>query len=136
MQKPFQLTEEMDQELANEVSTLAPQGNEATHDSFGARAFAPKSRRRQVDSLHSEGDASGSSNDQQVIAEDPINPSHYRRHPSGVECIDITEHMLFNPGNAVKYIWRYMDKDDPVENLRKAQWYLEREILRLTRAPR
>jgi hypothetical protein len=67
------------------------------------------------------------------IPEDPINPPHYRKHPSGIECIEVTEHMMFNPGNAVKYIWRYLDKGDPVENLRKAQWYLEREILRLTR---
>jgi len=136
MQKPFQLTDEMAKELANEVATLAPQGNEATHDPSGARAFAPRLRRGKDNLSHSEGDAPGSQNDQQVIEEDPINPSHYRRHPSGVECIDITEHMLFNPGNAVKYIWRYMDKGDPVENLRKAQWYLEREILRLTRVPR
>ncbi len=136
MQKPFTLTDEMAQELANEVSSLAPQGDEAAHDPTGARAFAPKLRRRQIDRLHSESDAPRPSNDQQVVEEDPINPSHYRRHPSGIECIDITEHMLFNPGNAVKYIWRYMDKGDPVENLRKAQWYLEREILRLTRVPR
>jgi len=33
-------------------------------------------------------------------------PPHYKSHPSGVECIQITEHMNFNLGNAVKYIWR------------------------------
>jgi len=33
-------------------------------------------------------------------------PDHYNKHPSGVECIDIVEHMSFNLGNAVKYIWR------------------------------
>jgi len=136
MQKPFTLTDEMAKELDNEVATLAPQGDEAAHDPSGARAFAPRLRKRNANVPNSGSDASGSQNDQQVIEEDPINPSHYRRHPSGVECIDITEHMLFNPGNAVKYIWRYMDKGDPVENLRKAQWYLEREILRLTRVPR
>jgi hypothetical protein len=136
MQKPFTLTNEMAQELANEVATLAPQGDEAAHDPVGASPFAPRLRRRKDDLLHSESDAARPQDDQQAIAEDPINPSHYRKHPSGVECIEITEHMTFNSGNAVKYIWRYMDKGDPVENLRKAQWYLEREILRLTRAPR
>lgn len=32
------------------------------------------------------------------------NPKHYTEHPSGVECIQITEHMGFNLGNAVKYL--------------------------------
>jgi len=49
MQKPFTLTDEMAQELANEVSSLAPQGDDAAHDPTGARAFAPKLRRRQID---------------------------------------------------------------------------------------
>ena len=61
---------------------------------------------------------------------DPINPQHYRSHPSGVECIQITEHMNFNLGNAMKYIWRASLKGG-VEDLKKAQWYLNREISRL-----
>ncbi len=68
---------------------------------------------------------------QPPIPEDPINPSHYRKHPSGIECIEVTRHMNFNVGNAIKYLWRYMDKGDPVENLKKAQWYLDDEIRRL-----
>lgn len=59
---------------------------------------------------------------------DPINPPHYTDHPSGVECIQITEHMGFNLGNALKYIWRCDLKHDAVEDLKKAKWYLEREI--------
>lgn len=66
-----------------------------------------------------------------TIAEDAINPAHYRRHPSGIECIEVTRHMNFNLGNAIKYIWRHADKGDPVENLKKAQWYLDDEIRRL-----
>ena len=63
---------------------------------------------------------------------DPVNnPAHYTNHPSGIECIQVTEHMNFNRGNAVKYIWRCGDKGEPVEDLRKAIWYLEREIARL-----
>lgn len=63
---------------------------------------------------------------------DPVNnPAHYTNHPSGIECIQVTEHMNFNRGNAVKYIWRCGDKGKPVEDLRKAIWYLEREIARL-----
>lgn len=64
-------------------------------------------------------------------AEDPINPAHYRKHPSGIECIEVTRHMNFNIGNAIKYLWRHADKDDPIENLQKAQWYISDEIQRL-----
>jgi hypothetical protein len=62
---------------------------------------------------------------------DPVeHPKHYTQHPSGVECIDITEHMGFCLGNAIKYIWRANLKGG-LEDLRKAQWYIQREISRL-----
>jgi len=62
---------------------------------------------------------------------DPINhPPHYTQHPSGVECIAITEHMNFCLGNAIKYIWRADLKINTVEDLEKAAWYLQREIQR------
>lgn len=61
-------------------------------------------------------------------------PPHYTQHPSGVECIQITEHMNFCRGNAVKYIWRAGDKGDEIEDLKKARWYIDREIARLERA--
>lgn len=56
------------------------------------------------------------------------NPPHYKSHPSGVECIQITEHMSFCLGNAIKYIWRADLKNDAIEDLKKARWYLDREI--------
>lgn len=60
---------------------------------------------------------------------DPVNnPKHYTDHPSGIECIQVTEHMGFNLGNAVKYIWRCDLKKDAIEDLRKAVWYIQREI--------
>lgn len=60
---------------------------------------------------------------------DPVNhPRHYTEHPSGVECIQITEHMSFCLGNAIKYIWRADLKGKSVEDLKKARWYLDREI--------
>ena len=58
-------------------------------------------------------------------------PDHYNSHPSGVECIEITEHMNFCLGNAVKYIWRASLKGKEVEDLRKARWYIDREISRI-----
>ena len=57
-------------------------------------------------------------------------PPHYTRHPSGVECIQITEHMGFCLGNAVRCIWRADLKHDAIEDLKKARWYIEREIAR------
>ena len=60
---------------------------------------------------------------------DPVNhPKHYTEHPSGVECIQITEHMNFCLGNAVKYIWRADLKHDAIEDLEKAIWYIQREL--------
>jgi hypothetical protein len=59
-------------------------------------------------------------------------PPHYTNHPSGVECITITEHMGFNLGNCVKYIWRAGEKGNLLEDLKKARWYLDREITRLS----
>ena len=58
-------------------------------------------------------------------------PKHYNSHPSGVECIEITEHMNFCLGNAVKYIWRASLKGKEVEDLRKVRWYIDREISRI-----
>ena len=58
-------------------------------------------------------------------------PAHYTSHASGVECIQVTEHMNFCIGNAVKYCWRAGLKGDGIEDLKKAKWYIEREIQRL-----
>lgn len=57
-------------------------------------------------------------------------PKHYNEHPSGVECIEIVRHMNFNIGNAVKYLWRCGMKDDEIQELEKAKWYIEDEIKR------
>lgn len=63
---------------------------------------------------------------------DKTNPLHYRQHPSGVECITITEHMNFCLGNAIKYIWRAgIKSEDATLDLKKAIWYLQRELKRL-----
>lgn len=62
---------------------------------------------------------------------DSVNhPKHYTAHPSGVECITVTEHMNFNVGNAVKYLWR-ADLKNGLEDLKKARWYIDREIQRV-----
>ncbi len=64
--------------------------------------------------------------------DDSINhPSHYTSR--GIECIQVTEMFNFCRGNAIKYIWRAGEKskDTEIEDLKKAVWYLEREIKRL-----
>lgn len=66
------------------------------------------------------------------MAEDRVNhPNHYTSHPSGVECIQVTEHFNFNIGNAIKYLWRSGLKGFTLEDLHKARWYVTREIERL-----
>ncbi len=65
---------------------------------------------------------------------DAVNhPKHYVSHPSGIECIRVTEHMSFNLGNVVKYLWRADEKGAPLQDLEKARWYLDREIERRLR---
>jgi hypothetical protein len=70
-----------------------------------------------------------------MTTNDPVShPAHYTQYP--VEVIELTEHMNFCRGNAVKYIARAGAKnpDTEVEDLQKAVWYLEREIARLASA--
>lgn len=69
---------------------------------------------------------------------DPVNhPAHYTdtdaRCTCGapIECIQVTEHFDFCTGNAIKYLWRHMKKRNPVEDLRKARWYIDRRIQQL-----
>lgn len=60
-------------------------------------------------------------------------PQHYNNNPSGVECIDVVEHLPFNVGNAIKYLWRADGKGQHLQDLHKAEWYVRREIERITK---
>ena len=71
--------------------------------------------------------------------EDKVNsPSHYSylKKLCGIEVIDITRHMDFDLGNAIKYILRaghkteegYDDKAKTIEDLKKAVWYINDKI--------
>ena len=57
---------------------------------------------------------------------DNINPEHYTQ---GIECIDYitSKNMSFLEGNVIKYVTRYKMKNG-LEDLKKAQWYLNRLI--------
>lgn len=63
-----------------------------------------------------------------TVGDSVHHPRHYTSHPSGIECITVTEHMGFCLGNAIKYIWRADLKNDAIEDLEKARWYIDREI--------
>lgn len=69
------------------------------------------------------------------LEHDPVSrPSHYQGGPAcpqcgrPVECIDVVERLGFSLGNVVKYIWRADSKGERLEQLRKALWYLQREV--------
>ena len=59
-------------------------------------------------------------------------PPHYTSSPAKcsacgkqIECIDVTRHLDFCTGNAIKYLWRLGLKDDPIQEIEKAIKYLE-----------
>ena len=65
---------------------------------------------------------------------DPVHkPKHYNRHNS-IECVEAIEactESLFSgylQGNAMKYLWRYRYKDNPLQYLGKSKWYLNKLI--------
>ena len=68
-------------------------------------------------------------------AEDKVNsPSHYK--VGGIETIDFIEakQLDYHLGNVVKYISRADHKDEKLENLKKAQWYLNRAVSNLEKS--
>ena len=67
---------------------------------------------------------------------DPVNhPPHYTA--GGIESIDVIEafDLGFCLGNAIKYVLRAGRKGDGVEDLRKARWYIDREIAKRESSP-
>ena len=60
-------------------------------------------------------------------------PSHYKS--GGIEAIEGIEASMgpeafagYLKGNIMKYMWRYERKGKPIEDLKKARWYLDRLI--------
>lgn len=69
--------------------------------------------------------------DNSAIKNEKVNhPSHYNK---GIETIDYIEswQMSFNVGNVIKYTTRSGYKENALEDLLKAKWYIKREIDRL-----
>lgn len=70
--------------------------------------------------------------EQSPVLHDPVeHPTHYTM--GGIEVIDAIEawSLGFHLGNVVKYVARSAHKGSQLEDLRKARWYLDREIQRL-----
>lgn len=57
-------------------------------------------------------------------------PTHYTDRNIGYECITLAKHQYFCTGNAIKYLWRYKSKKNPLEDLMKARWYARRAATR------
>lgn len=74
-------------------------------------------------------------NDEMNIPEMVNHPRHYQSN-NGVECIDAinaaTEYLTgieaFDTGSAIKYLWRWKKKENPVQDIKKAIWYLNNLI--------
>lgn len=72
---------------------------------------------------------------------DPVEkPQHY--NSGGIEAIAGIEASMspeafagYLKGNVMKYMWRYEKKIDPIEDLKKARWYLDRLIMALNKEP-
>lgn len=65
---------------------------------------------------------------QETSTADNINcPAHYTK---GIECFDyvVSHNMDFPQGNVIKYVTRFRHKGTPLEDLKKAEWYLKRLI--------
>lgn len=95
--------------------------------------------RREVEEIKNRIFGGGAEPEKQTTSSDPVNhPKHYATNGptcphcgSNIECITITERMGFCLGNTVKYIWRKDAKGKALEDLKKARWYLDREISKL-----
>lgn len=127
------------------VATLIEGEVQALADSRAGTVSRPALRRRtleadrqtneQTDSYAPKVGAQAAEEGAAAAERDPVDlvnhPPHYTSHPSGVECITIVEWMSFNCGNAVKYLWRSGEKGFQIQDLKKARWYVDREIARL-----
>ncbi len=76
------------------------------------------------------------------LANDPVNPSHYKDADNGIECIDAIRAALgrdgfvaFLRGQVIKYSWRLGKKDVAVVDAEKAQWYQSKLIGVLRETP-
>lgn len=58
------------------------------------------------------------------------NPPHYTKHKIELEPLDLLQHLPFCLGNCLKYIIRAKDKENELQDLKKARFYLQRAEMR------
>ena len=63
-----------------------------------------------------------------TVADDIHHPKHYTSDDCGVEAIEITSLLPACISNAVKYVWRCGKKDEDLQELKKALWYINYSI--------
>ena len=109
------------------VASVVRRGGETVSRSINAHIQLKTATKAMVNNRSSE--SCGVNQVSNQTADEMVNhPKHYTSHPSGVECIEVVEHYGFNVGNCIKYLWRAGLKGDAIEDLKKARWYLNREI--------
>ena len=72
------------------------------------------------------------------LKKDLINhPHHYTR--GSIECIEAIKASMSKKafrgnlkGNVLKYLWRYEDKENPIQDLKKAKWYIKKLLKELS----
>lgn len=119
-----------------EEKTNVPIWDRRTGEPWHGRTSMP--RRREEDQLEDLLEATERSNKWQPPAPPPplddiSNPGYYKRN--GMEAIDVIEafELGYHKGSAFKYLARAGQKGPAVDDLRKAQWFIQREIERLQR---
>lgn len=115
MWQKVELTADENTEVIN--GGVEVQGIQAVVEAALALPDAPKKEKKRKDT---------------IISSDPINsPSHYKI--GGIETIDFIEakNLNYNLGNVIKYISRAHHKNALVQDLKKAAFYLAREITNL-----
>src|SRR6185436_5413661 len=109
----------------------------AVHDDYVAAVLAGELLSTEVCINHSDYLLDGPGKPETTKPKEAVDhPKQYNSHPSGVECIDIIEHMHFNVGSAIKYLWRAEFKGEHLQDMKKAAWYCQREYERLSKLPR
>ncbi|MFJ9771798.1 DUF3310 domain-containing protein [Kitasatospora sp. NPDC101157] len=97
----------------------------------GVISFAPDELVHESEALLAAADLFSDTN-VEVGGSDAVNhPDHYTWLPGGLEVIDITRNFSFVRGNAMKYLFRADFKGNPLEDLKKARWYIDYEISQL-----
>jgi hypothetical protein len=127
MQKKKALTDKSNWKTIALASSDIPFYKDSVTDTTHKR-MAQLSYETGVAKLRMEGDRGGQIEMFETKADPVNNPAHYT--VGGIETIDFIEakQLGYNLGNVVKYLTRADHKGNKLEDLRKAQWYLTREI--------